>query len=149
MNQTSALLGTDGASQEGIEYWSYGVGAMIDFNDMVRAAGLPFADFMQTSFFKNTSRYQIYLSTPKNSWNAMTSANVDEADATRDAQRADVLMRRFATEYNDGYAQAYSDLAQQNFVETGSTYWEECYLWEVLLNLNPSVAPTAMSGLPP
>jgi hypothetical protein len=99
---TEAALGPDGASHEGVGYWSYGVEYMLKY---WRLASDLLGENLTSPWWQNTAAYRLYLGLPRNSW---TSANavVDIADCPRyDWYGPDYLLRRLAAIYQDPHAQ--------------------------------------------
>jgi hypothetical protein len=63
--QTEKYLGGDGASPEGIEYWSYGVEYLLKFWNLAADAT---GDRPSSAWWKNTAAYRQYLALPRNAW---------------------------------------------------------------------------------
>jgi hypothetical protein len=101
--RTMSALGDDGASHEGVGYWSYGVEYMLKF--MHPARELLGVDMYNNDWWRNTATYRQYLGLPRRSW-TRRSAIVDIADCPRgDWYGPDYLLRALAHEYRDGHAQ--------------------------------------------
>ena len=99
---TMAVLGDDGASHEGVQYWDYGVENLLKFMNLSR--DLLETDMFDHQWFRNTSKYRIYLSLPRNGWTSYSNA-VDIGDCSRGSWYSDYNLRALAGEYSDGYAQ--------------------------------------------
>jgi hypothetical protein len=100
--RTEEALGPDGASQEGVSYWSYGVEYMLKFWHL---AGELMGEKPTSAWWRLTSMYRLYVSLPRNSWNPLNTA-VDFGDNPRkDNYGPDYLLRRLAALYKDGHAQ--------------------------------------------
>ena len=98
---TEWALGPDGASHEGVPYWSYGVEYMLKWWHMA-------SDLLGVNpssiWWKRTASYRLYLGLPRDSW-TQTDTVVDFADGPRaDYYGADHLMRRLAQLYRDPQA---------------------------------------------
>ncbi|MEI7809290.1 MAG: DUF4962 domain-containing protein, partial [Verrucomicrobiota bacterium] len=102
--RTHEALGPDGASHEGVGYWSYGVEYLLKFMWLAREQlGVNFYDH---PWWRNTADYRLYLSLPRHSM-TRTNCVVDFADGPRAgyAYGPDYLLRALAHEYRDGHAQ--------------------------------------------
>jgi hypothetical protein len=139
--RTMQSLGPDGASHEGIPYWSYGVEYMLKFMDL--AGQLLEEDlFTQNAWFENTAYFRLYGMLPENSWQSGSSL-MTFADAPRhDWYGPDYMLRRLAAEYQDGHAQWLAD----ELDEANLCGWEARFL--NLLWVDPVVAPVPPDGLP-
>ena len=106
--RTMRSLGPDGASHEGIPYWSYGVEYMMKF--MVLARQLLEEDlFADNAWFQNTAAFRLYGMLPRDAWTDDYSL-MTFADGPRyDWYGPDYLLRRLASEYGDGHAQWLAD----------------------------------------
>lgn len=138
---TMQSLGLDGASHEGIPYWSYGVEYMLKFMDL---AGQLLEEDMFTSnaWFENTAYFRLYGMLPQNSWQSGSSL-MTFADAPRhDWYGPEYMLRRLAAEYGDGHAQWMADALDA----ADLCGWEARFL--NLLWVDPSVAPVPPDGLP-
>jgi hypothetical protein len=101
--RTTAALGADGASHEGVGYWEYGVEYLLKF--MYLARELLGVDLYGHDWWRNTARYPLYLSLPRAAWTRSNSI-VDIADCPRGHWYGpDYLLRGLAREYRDGHAQ--------------------------------------------
>jgi hypothetical protein len=125
--RTEAALGSDGASHEGVGYWSYGVEYLLKYWDM---AG-PLLDVRPSSpWWRETAAYRLYLGLPRRSW-TKTNTIVDIADCPRyDWYGPDHLLRRLAAINGDAQAQwLAAELATAGFVAT-SAGWLNLLWWK-------------------
>jgi len=92
-------LSPDGASHEGVGYWTYGTRALLMY--MKAAEPLLGSDmFHSSAFFKNTARFRLYSSLP----GFRESANF--ADSHRiEFYHPGPVLRFLASAFKDGYAQ--------------------------------------------
>jgi len=101
--RTMAALGPDGASHEGVGYWSYGVEYMLKYMQLSRE--LLGINLYDNPWWRNTASYRLYLGLPQKAW-TKASTIVDIADCERrDFYGPDYLLRRIASEYRDRRAQ--------------------------------------------
>jgi hypothetical protein len=99
---TEKSLGPDGASQEGVGYWSYGVEYMLKF--WALSADLLGED-LHSPWWAKTAMYRLYLSLPRKAW-TKDNAIVDIADCPRrDYYGPDYLLFDLARRFHDPYAQ--------------------------------------------
>lgn len=129
---TKEVLGSDGASHEGIGYWQYGAEYMLKF--MHLAQDLLGIDFYDHPWWQNTARYPLYLSLPRSSW-TRTNSIVDFADSPRRHWYGpDHTLRHLATVYRDGHAQWLADQIDRANIESSNAQWLN------LIWYDPSVA---------
>ncbi len=101
--RTVDALGPDGASHEGVGYWTYGVEYMLKFMHLAR--DLLGADLYDNPWWRNTASYRLYLALPRGAWTRRNSI-VDIADCPRwDWYGPEYMLRRLARQYGDGHAQ--------------------------------------------
>jgi hypothetical protein len=94
-----SLLSTDGASHEGVSYWSYGTLWLLNYYMAVSPA-LGLDKVESSDFFKNTSIYRLYSSLPGFKY------NLDYADsAIVDYKGPGAILRCLASIFRDGRAQ--------------------------------------------
>ena len=99
-----ASLGPDGASHEGVPYWSYGLEYMLKFMDLARDL-LGEDLFKDNAWFQNTADFRLHSMLPRDSWSRQASL-MTFADGPRvDWYGPEYLLRKLATEYRDGHAQ--------------------------------------------
>jgi hypothetical protein len=136
---TEAALGCDGASHEGVGYWSYGVEYMLKYWHL---ASELLGENLSSPWWRNTAAYRLYLGLPRNSWTRQDNI-VDLADCPRSGWYGpDYLLRRLAHLYRDGHAQW---LAQElNAAGINSTE----ALWLNLVWYDPSVPARPPADLP-
>jgi hypothetical protein len=134
-------LGPDGASHEGLPYWSYGLEYLLKF--MVLARQLLGEDFFAgNAWFENTAYFRLYGMLPQNAWQRSNSL-MTFADGPRyDWYGPEYMLRRLASEYRDGHAQWLADaLDQANVCGSDARFLN-------LLWMDPSVAPVPPADLP-
>ncbi len=137
---TSAALGPDGASHEGVGYWEYGVEYLLKFNELARA--LLGVNLYDRPWWRQTAAYGQYLATPRATW-TRGSCIVDIADCPRGHWYGpDHCLRRLAAEYRDGHAQWLAEQIGTAAVDAPSARWLN------LLWYDPQVAPQAPGDLP-
>ncbi len=138
--RTMAALGPDGASHEGVGYWEYGVEYMLKFMDLSRS--LLGVELGERDWWRNTSRYALYLSLPRNAW-SRGNCIVDLADCPRSHWYGpDYLLRNLAHRFHDGQAQW---LAQE--IETAGVASPEAS-WLNLIWYDPTIAAESPRALP-
>ena len=138
--RTTAALGPDGASHEGVGYWEYGAEYLLKFMHLARQ--LLGVDLYGHDWWRRTAKYPLYLSLPRAAW---TRGNciVDIADCPRGHWYGpDYLLRGLAREFRDGHAQWLSQQVDEANVTAPGAPW---------LNLvwyDPSVAVEPPTRLP-
>jgi hypothetical protein len=133
--RTMEILGPDGASHEGVGYWQYGAEHMLKF--MHLAKDLLDTDFYDTSWWKNTARYSLYLTLPRSSWSRYNSA-VDLADSPRHHWYGpDHILRHLAATYGDGYAQWLADQIDTANVESSNAQWLNLIWYDPTVAIRP------------
>lgn len=136
---TEEALGSDGASHEGIGYWTYGIEYMLKYWHL--AADL-LGEQMTSPWWRNTAAYRLYLGLPRNAWSRGNSI-VDIADCPRgEWYGPDYLLRRLAQLYKDGHAQW---LASELHTAGISTHQAQ---WLNLVWYDPTVPATPPADLP-
>ena len=138
--KTMTVLGTDGASHEGVGYWEYGAEYLLKFMDLARSR--LDVDLYQGPWWRQTALYAQYFAIPRRAW-TRSSSIVDIADCPRNHWYGpDYILRGLAREFRDGRAQW---LAQQtddaNITAPGAS-------WLNLVWYDPSVAEQPPEGLP-
>ena len=138
--QSMAALGPDGASHEGVGYWEYGVEYLLKFADLARS--LLGVDLTRNEWWRNTSRYALYLTLPRNAW-TRSNCIVDLADCPRGHWYGpDYLLRELAHLNRDGHAQwLASEIDSANVASAESS-------WLNLLWYDPAVAAQSPRDLP-
>ena len=100
--RTEQALGDDGASQEGVGYWSYGTEYLLKYWTL--SADLLHED-LASPWWKKTAMYRLYLGLPQNAC-AKNNSIVDFADCTRaDYYGPDFQLYNLAHRFHDGHAQ--------------------------------------------
>jgi hypothetical protein len=133
--RTESVLGPDGASHEGVGYWSYGVEYLLKF------WGLREED-PQSTWWSKTALYRLYLSLPRNSWTRFNTV-IDVADCPRnDWYGPDYLLHRLAALNRDSRAEWLArELSRAGVCGTHAT-------WLGLVWLDPKISPAPPGGLP-
>lgn len=139
---TMASLGPDGASHEGVPYWSYGLEYLLKFMDLARDL-LGVDLFGETAWFRHTTAFRLYAMLPRSHW-TRGSDLMTFADGPRyDWYGPDYMLRKLAAEYRDGHAQWLADeLRTAGLCNDAAAFLN--LLWE-----EPSVAPEPPAKLPP
>ena len=138
--RTMEALGSDGASHEGVGYWEYGVEYLLKFMHVARERlGV---DLYQHDWWRNTARYPLCLSLPRQAWTRSNSI-VDIADCPRGHWYGpDYLLRGLAREYRDPQAQWLAwESAAADVTSAGAP-------WLNLVWYDPAVPATPPDGLP-
>jgi hypothetical protein len=95
---TDTALGSDGASHEGVSYWSYGTEYLLKFWHLA-------GERPASAWWKSTALYRLYLSLPRSAWKRDNTL-VDLADCPRfDWYGPDYQLRRLAALNRDPHAQ--------------------------------------------
>ena len=136
-----ASLGADGASHEGVPYWSYGIEFMLNFMDLSRDL-LGEDLFKDNAWFKNTTSFVQYSMLGRKYW-THASSQMSFADAPRYWWYGpDYMLRKLAAEYRDGHAQWLADETDK----AGVCKCSACFL--NLLWYDPTVKPKPPTDLP-
>jgi hypothetical protein len=138
---TMESLGQDGASHEGVPYWTYGVEYLLKFMDLARSL-LGEDLFKGTAWFEHTASFRLYSMLPRSHWTRQSDL-ITFADGPRyDWYGPDYMLRKLAAEYRDGHAQWLADeLRGAGLCNNAATFLN--LLWE-----DPSVAPQPPTDLP-
>jgi len=138
---TMMSLGPDGASHEGVPYWSYGVEYLLKFMDLARSL-LGEDLFKGNAWFEHTASFRLYAMLPRRHW-TRESDLMTFADGPRyDWYGPDYMLRKLAAEYRDGHAQWLADeLRRAGLCNNAATFLN--LLWE-----GPSVVPQPPTDLP-
>jgi len=119
--RTMDVLGSDGASHEGVGYWEYGAEYMLKF--MYLADKLLGVDLYDHPWWRNTARYCQYLSLPGEGW-ASRNYIVDLADCPRTHWYGpEHILRDLARRYRDGHAQWLAEQIDKADVDAPSARW--------------------------
>ena len=101
--KTMSLLAEDGASQEGVGYWEYGLEYLLKLMHFSRE--LLGDDYYSHPWFRQNPQYALHMSLPRATWREAGSI-VDFADCPRyHWYGPDCQLRALASEYGDGSAQ--------------------------------------------
>ncbi len=131
----SSLLSPDGASHEGVGYWSYGTLWLLNYYMALEPAqGLEKVKL--NPFFKNTAKFRLYASLPGFHY------NLDYADSPLvDYKGPGAILRCLASIFNDGHAQWLAQRVEEE-KRGRSILWQD-YLWN-----NPDIKPISPDTLP-
>ena len=138
---TEAIFPPDGALQEGLNYWSLGVDALLKFWHL---AGEQLHEVPTSPWWALTGYYRLYLSLPREAW-TMNNKVVDFADCMRfDWVGPDYLLQRLAAINHDAQLQW---LANELAAVTEPDRFSACWLnlvWHdaMLASKPPSTLPT-------
>lgn len=140
--KTMEMLGPDGASHEGINYWSYGIEHILKSIQLIRdLIGVDLYDYNR-GWLKNTARYRIYMSIPRSAWKKQfLSINYGDSHP-RDATGPDHILRALAAEYDDEYAQYYARILDESGTLLSPNGWLN------LIWYDPSVVEKSTDSLP-
>jgi len=128
-----AELPDEGAYEEGVPYWGYGIESLMRFI----AAARPYSDenFYEASFVRKTTMFRLYLAGPS----IPMVANFGDGPP-RDWHAIRPIMYRIASEYEDGMTQWLAE-ALPDRRDIDATLW-------ALLWYDPSVEPKVPRGQP-
>jgi hypothetical protein len=133
--RTEAALGPDGASHEGVSYWSYGAEYLLKFWQLA-------GENPSSPWWKNTAHYRLYLSLPRGAWTRENTI-VDLADSPRwDWYGPDYQLHRLAALHRDPHAQWLAGEVER----AGAT--NNAARWLNLLWYDPSVEARPPADLP-
>lgn len=135
----SKVMSPDGASQEGCGYWTYGMEfLMLDFYLSKQCLNKDY--YSNSTWWKNTAQYGIYLTTPRKSWSD-TLNTINLSDCNRFVWYGpEHIYRELARINNDPISQWY---ANEN--RTANTNYSH---WFNLISYNPVIAATSPGALP-
>jgi hypothetical protein len=141
LHTTMASLGSDGASHEGVPYWTYGLEYLLKLMDLDR--GLLGEDlFANSAWFRNTASFRLYAMLPQQAWSRQSDLMTFADGPRTDWYGPDYMLRKLAAEYRDGHAQWLADaLTTANVCGTEAAFLN-------LLWVDPSVALTPPADLP-
>ena len=142
----------DGVTAEGVGYGQYGLEYVMRFDDLAKK--LVGVDFYKNKWWYNNGLYQVYLTTPRNSWDTKSSKapfpvqhdihwmNVDIGDCPRyNWYGPDYLLRGIAKETGNGYDQWLADAIDQGHLEEGDSFLN-------LLRYDDAIKPQSLETLP-
>ena len=101
---TMASLGPDGASHEGVPYWSYGLEYLLKLMDLTRSL-LDRDLFANNPWFQHTASFRLYSMLPQQSWTQQSDLMTFADGPRSDWYGPDYMLRKLAAEYRDGHAQ--------------------------------------------
>ena len=132
----------DGGWLEGIPYSGYSVEFLMKF--MVLSNDLLGENlFTESSFFRNIATFRLYGMIPMDYWEVSKSRLMSIGDGPRsDWYGPDYLLRKLASEYNNGYAQWLANKMDS----AGYTSFQAAFL--NLLWVNPAIKPESPARLP-
>jgi hypothetical protein len=134
-------FGPDGAGQEGLVYWAYGVQALLQY--MHLACELLGEDLHDHAWWRNTAAYRQYLTLPLDAWSRENSALVNLADCRRTSECGpEHILRRLAGTYRDGHAQWLAGRLEAAGITTTESFWLN------LIWFDPTVAEQPPNELP-
>ncbi len=130
-----SLLSPDGASHEGISYWSYGTLWLLNYYSAL-APAQGYEKVRSSGFLKNTARFRLYASLPGFQY------NVDYADSLLiDYYGPGAFLRCLASIFNDGHAQWLAS-------EIEGKRRKRTILWQDYIWYDPDIKPVSPSDLP-
>lgn len=129
------LLSPDGASHEGIGYWSYGTLWLLNYY-MAMAPAQGFDPVRESGFLRNTAKFRLYASLPGFQY------NVDFADSPKvDFYGPGAILRGLARIFRDGHAQWLAAKIEQKR-RMNTVLWQD-YVW-----YDPDLEPQGPQDLP-
>lgn len=137
------LLPPDGASQEGVGYWSYGIEWLLKYARLAR--DFTGVDVYKCDWLKNTGYYRLYMSDPEGGWSAKSlSPKIADAHGF-DYSGSHNILYHLAAEYNNGHFQYLADKLEN----TGYNSCDVTEVWTTLLWYNPKIRATSPIDLDP
>ncbi len=119
--ESVGYLGPDGASHEGINYWSYGMEHLLKSMHLLRDFG--FENLYDHPWFKGAALYRLHMSIPRGMWERGFTT-VDYGDShPRDASGPDHILRALAAEYRDPHAQRLARVLDDAGVLLPGNFW--------------------------
>lgn len=135
-------LQPDGSNHEGIPYWEYAIEYLMKFMDLSRDL-LGVDLYAGNLFFQNTASFRLYGMIPKDYWEVTKSRVMTLGDSPRtDWYGPDYLLRKLASENNDGYAQWLAEKLDSSGYSVPKAEFLN------LLWFNPLVKPKSPASLP-
>ncbi|MHC5039086.1 MAG: DUF4962 domain-containing protein [Planctomycetota bacterium] len=134
------FLGSDGASHEGVSYWSLGTNRTLIF--VLAARDLLGVDLLDHPWWRNTTRYLLYMTLPRSVW-TLKNHVVDIGDCRRNTYDApDSIVRGLARLFRDPVGQWLGDQLDAAKVVRRPPYWMNL-AWR-----DPELDPKPPSGFP-
>jgi len=140
MQKVFELLGPDGASDEGHQYWAYSTGALLCYAEAAR--DLMGINYYDSSFFKNASDFIIYSTTPQLEPDSYVMGYGD-TERNYGSRNPLAILCRLASEYDNGFAQQMADLMVARAIGAN-----DYNTWRALLWYDENVTPLSLSKLP-
>jgi hypothetical protein len=139
--QAFELLGPDGASDEGQQYWAYSTESLLSYAEAARdLMGIDY--YKDSDFMKNAPYYIIYSNLPDLRPKDYVMAYGD-AQRGYDARNPIYILYRLASEYNNGFAQWTANAMVERGIGRG-----EYRNWCSLIWCDDKVAPQSVGDLP-
>ena len=140
LGKTMSMLPDDGASQEGVGYWEYGLEYLLKMMHLSRQ--MLGDDYYGHPWFRQNPQYALHMSLPRATWRQAGSI-VDLADCPRyHWYGPDFQLRRLASEYRGGTAQWLAGAIDEAGTAAPSSPWLN------LLWFDPGVKAEAPDRLP-
>jgi tetratricopeptide (TPR) repeat protein len=139
---TFTLYGPDGASQEGVGYWSYGVSVLLRYAELAETFfGI---DAFSSEWLENTGLYRLYASYPRGGWDIRrTSVNIGDA-LGYDFNGPTNVLYHLAARYDQPVLLWLAD----TMLEDGMTWDSADSVWESLLYYDPATQAQLPDNLP-
>ncbi|MFV0468812.1 MAG: heparinase II/III family protein [Dysgonomonas sp.] len=137
-DKTIQLLSPDGASQEGVGYWTYGCEFLLaSFHLLKENLGL--TAYYDTPWFKQTSLFGSYLRIPRRSWRDDNNI-IDISDSKRFTWSGpEHIFRGLAAVNKDGISQWYANESGKGKINIS---------WYNIVFYDPTVEPISPETLP-
>jgi hypothetical protein len=126
LERITEVMGDDGASHEGYMYWEYGLEWLFKFLEIARKfAGV---DKFNTTWFRETVNYGIYMLLPMDTWRKDQNCS-DMADGDRmfancfNTMGLEHIMRKLAAEYGNYHAQWLADVVEEKKLSVKISEW--------------------------
>lgn len=130
-------LASDGATQEGVGYWSYGLEPMLRYLEVAR--DLFGRDLYDHAWLQNTARYRLHAMTPdyKGVPNLADSGLIEGFGPS-------YLLHRLAGEYRDGNAQWLATAVTKARGYRSAGWWQDLLWYDASVpEISPQGIPTA------
>ncbi len=130
------VLSPDGASNEGVAYWSYSMDALFKYYIAFKPV-YGGADIVNSSFFQNAGKFRLYSSLPD------YKDNVDYGDSPRtDFYGPGYILRALASIFSDGHSQWLAEKIEQKRDDEYAISWLDL-LWydESIESITPDDLP--------
>ncbi len=139
---TFTLYGPDGASQEGVGYWGYGVSSLLRYAELAETFfGI---DAFSSEWMENTGLYRLYASYPEAGWGLrQTSVNLGDA-LGYDYKGPTHVLYHLAARYDQPVLAGLAN----SMLDKGLTWDSTDSVWESLLYYDPAMVPQSPESLP-